>query len=156
VERTVLRAPLPGRINRVLVSTVGASVSAGQPLVEIVPSDESLLVETQVLPEDISFVRMGQDARVAITAYDRAVYGALEGEVIGISPDAIAEEKTGRTYYLVRVRTRSNALRGPDGRPMAIGPGMVAEVDLLGDTRTVLQYLLTPLTRMSERAFREQ
>lgn len=156
MERTVLRAPLPGRINRVLVTTVGGSVRAGEPVVEIVPSGDSLLVEARVKPDDIAFVRLGQHARVAITAYDRSIYGLLEGSVVGISPDAVAEERTGETYYLVRVRTNENALRDRAGRPMPIGPGMVAEVDLLGDKRTVLQYLLTPITRMGETAFREK
>jgi adhesin transport system membrane fusion protein len=156
MERTVLRAPLAGRINRILVTTVGGSVHAGEPVVEIVPSGDSLLIEARVKPADIAFVRLGQHARVAITAYDRAVYGLLEGSVVGISPDAMAEERTGETYYLVRVRTTENVLRDPDGHPMPIGPGMVAEVDLLGDKRTVLQYLLTPITRMGETAFREQ
>ena len=156
MERTVLRAPLTGRINRVLVTTVGGTVRAGEPVVEIVPSGDSLLVEARVKPDDIAFVRLGQSARVAITAYDRSIYGLLEGSVVGISPDAVAEERTGETYYLVRVRTNENALRDPAGRPMPIGPGMVAEVDLLGDKRTVLQYLLTPITRMGETAFREK
>lgn len=156
MERTVLRAPLPGRINRVLITTVGGSVRAGEPVVEIVPSGDSLLIEARVKPADIAFVRLGQHARVAITAYDRSVYGLLDGSVVGISPDAMAEERTGETYYLVRVRTTENALRDPDGHPMPIGPGMVAEVDLLGDKRTILQYLLTPITRMGETAFREQ
>jgi len=156
MQRTVLRAPLSGRINRVLVNTVGGSVRAGEPVVELVPSGDSLLIEARVRPADIAFVRLGQHARVAVTAYDRAIYGLLDGSVVGISPDAMAEERTGETYYLVRVRTTENSLRDPNGRPMPIGPGMVAEVDLLGDKRTVLQYLLTPITRMSETAFREQ
>ena len=156
MERTVLRAPLSGRINRVLVTTVGGTVRAGEPVVEIVPAGDSLLIEARVKPADIAFVRLGQHARVAITAYDRAVYGQLEGSVVGISPDALSEERTGETYYLVRVRTNENVLRDPDGHPMPIGPGMVAEVDLLGDKRTVLQYLLTPITRMGETAFREE
>jgi adhesin transport system membrane fusion protein len=141
VDRTILRAPLAGRINRVLVTTRGGSVSAGQPLVEIVPSEENLLVEARVLPEDISFVRLNQEARIAITAYDRSVYGTLVGQVINISPDAITDEQKGEVYYSVRVRTTSNGLRDPAGRQMPIGPGMIAEVDLLGDNRTVLQYI---------------
>lgn len=156
VDRTVLRAPLAGRINRVLVATRGGSVSAGQPIVEIVPSEDNLLVEARVLPEDISFVRMNQEAKVAITAYDRSVYGTLDGRVVNISPDAVTDERTGDVFYVVRVRTASNELRDPGGRPMPIGPGMIAEVDLLGDSRTVLQYILTPITRLSETAFREQ
>lgn len=156
MERTVLRAPLPGRVNRVLVTTRGGTIRPGEPLVEIVPSEESLLVEARIKPDDIAFVRLNQDARVAITAYDRAVYGVLEGRVVGISPDAMTEERTGETFYVVRVRTSENALLDPAGRPMPIGPGMIAEVDLLGDTRTVLQYILSPITKLGETAFREQ
>lgn len=156
VERTVLRAPLNGRINRVLVTTRGAAVQPAQPLVEIVPSEENLLIEARVRPEDISFVRMDQQARVALTAYDRSIYGTMDGTVISISPDAVTDEKAQESYYLIRVRTNGDALIAPDGTRLAIGPGMVAEVDLLGDPRTVLQYLLTPITRLGERAFRER
>ena len=155
-QRTVLRAPLSGRINRVLVATRGGSIRAGEPVVEIVPTDESLLIEARVRPSDIAFIRINQDARVAITAYDRAVYGVLDGKVVSISPDAVLEERTGETYYTVRVRTTENALRDPTGRAMPIGVGMVAEVDLLGEKRTILQYIMTPITRMSETALREQ
>ncbi len=156
VDRTVVRAPLPGRVNRVLVTTQGGSVQPGQPLVEIVPSEESLLVETRITPQDIAFVYIGQEAKVAITAYDRAVYGALEGQVVSISPDAVTEERTGETYYVARVRTRKTALTDVNGQPLPIGPGMIAEVNLVGDTRTVLQYILSPITRLSETALREQ
>jgi len=156
LERTVVRAPLPGRVNRVLVTTRGGSVAPGAPLVEIVPSEESLLVEARVSPDDISFVSLNQRAKVAITAYDRAVYGTLDGRVVGMSADAITDERTGEAFYLVRVRTSASALRDARGRPMPIGAGMVAEVDLLGDTRTVLQYILSPITRLSETALREQ
>lgn len=155
-QRTVLRAPLSGRINRVLVTTVGGSVRAGEPVVEIVPSEDSLLVEARVQPADIAFVRIGQNARVAITAYDRAIYGVLEGRVVNISPDAVLEERTGETFYTVRVRTNVNVLRDPHGRALPIGPGMVAEVDLLGEKRSILQYILSPITRLSETALREQ
>jgi adhesin transport system membrane fusion protein len=155
-QRTVLRAPLAGRINRVLVATRGGSIRAGEPVVEIVPSEDSLLVEARVRPQDIAWVRINQNARVAITAYDRAVYGVLEGRVVSISPDSVLEERTGETYYTVRVRTTENALRDPAGRAMQISPGMVAEVDLLGEKRTILQYIMSPITRMSETALREQ
>jgi membrane fusion protein, adhesin transport system len=140
----------------VLVTTRGGAVQPAQPLVEIVPSDESLLIEVQVRPEDIAFVHLNQPANVAITAYDRSVYGVLEGRVTSISPDATVEERTGESFYTVRVRTAQNALRDPAGRPMPIGPGMVAEVDVLGDTRTILQYIFSPITRLSETAFRER
>jgi adhesin transport system membrane fusion protein len=155
VERAVVRAPLAGRVNRVLVTTRGGSVQPGQPLVEIVPSDEGLLVEAQVRPQDIGSVAIGQSSHVAISAYDRALHGTLDGRVVAISPDAVTNERTGEPYYIVRVQTNRNALTNPDGRALPIGPGMVAEVDLLGEKRSVLSYFLTPITRLGESAFRE-
>ncbi len=155
VDRTVIRAPVGGRVNRVLVTTVGGSVSPGQPLVELVPSREALQVEALVSPKDIGSVRIGQRAKVDITAYDPAVYGSLEGQVVTISPDAVLNERTGETHYLVRVRTGKSALTDKNGRRLAIGPGMIATINLLGDKRSVMSYILTPITRLSETAFRE-
>jgi adhesin transport system membrane fusion protein len=156
VDRTLVRAPLPGRINRVLISTVGGVVAPGAPLVELVPSEESLLVEVMITPQDIAFVRMGQKAKVNVTAYDPSIYGALDGVVTSISPDAVLNEKTGESFYTVQVRTSKNALKDRNtGRPLPIGTGMVADVSLLGDKRTILEYVLSPITRLQETAFRE-
>ena len=154
VERTVVRSPLAGRINRVLVTTVGGTVLPGGPLVEIVPSEENLIVEVQVRPEDIAWVRMNQSAKIGITAYETSIYGSLKGKVVAISPDATLNEKTGESFYTVRVTTEDR-LRDRAGRPLEMGPGMVADVSLLGDKRSVLAYILSPLTRLSETAFRE-
>ncbi len=93
---------------------------------------------------------------MGITAYDRSVYGTLDGRVIAISPDAVVDERTGESHYVVRVRTNANALRSQAGTVLPIGPGMVAEIGLVGDSRTVLKYILTPITRLGERAFRER
>jgi adhesin transport system membrane fusion protein len=155
VDRTVVKAPLPGRINRVLVTTVGAAVAPGAPLVEIVPSEETLLIETMIRPQDIAFVRMDQKAKVNITAYDPSVYGALDGLVVSISPDAVVNERTGESFYTVQVRTTSSALKDRTGKLLPIGTGMVADVSLLGDKRTILEYILSPLTKLQSRAFRE-
>lgn len=155
VDRTTLRAPIAGQVSRVLVTTRGSAVGPGEPVVELVSDDDTLLIEARVRPQDIGSVRTGQRAKVGITAYDQAVYGTLEGEVQTISPDSIVDPQTGETYYLVRVTTQANGLRGPSGQELEIGPGMVADISLLGDKRTVLQYILTPITRLSETAFRE-
>lgn len=149
-QRTVVRAPMAGRINRLLVSTLGGSVRAGEPLLELVPADHGLTVEAMVRPEDIAFVRKGQRAPVKITAYDYSVYGGLEGIVSDISPDATIEERTGEAHYTVRV-----AVRGGERGTLPIGPGMVADVNLIGDKRSIMRYLLTPFTRLSDEAFRE-
>lgn len=156
VDRTTVRAPMRGRINRVLVTTRGASTAPGQPMIELVPADDSLLVQVMVRPQDIAAVRIGQQATVAITAYDRAVYGTIDGKVTSISPDAVAQEKSGETFYIVQVRAGARGLPIPGGGVRPIGAGMVAEVDLRGEKRSVLAYILTPLTRMSETAFRER
>jgi adhesin transport system membrane fusion protein len=128
-------------------------VSPGAPLVEMVPARETLLVEAMVLPKDIGSIHIGQEAKVDVTAYDPSVYGSLRGKVAAISPDAVADERTGQTFYLVQVRTDGNVTG--TGRRLEIGTGMIADVSLLGDKRSVLSYLLTPITRLSERAFRE-
>jgi adhesin transport system membrane fusion protein len=154
-DRTVVRAPLPGRVNRVLVTTVGSAVAPGAPIAEIVPSEDNLLVEARVRPQDIAFVRIGQPAHVEITAYESSVYGRLDGRVVSISPDAVPEPQTGETFYHVRVQTTASALKDAQGHSLPIGPGMIANVALIGDKRTVLEYLLTPITRMRETAFRE-
>ena len=155
VDRTVVRSPLAGRVNRVLVTTVGGTVAPGAPLVEIVPSEENLLVEVQVRPEDIAWVRMGQQAKINVTAYDQSIYGSLDGKVIAISPDATLNERTGESFYTVRAAT-NDKLRDRAGRVLEIGPGMVADVSLLGDKRSVLDYILTPITRLGQTALREQ
>ncbi|MBU1253702.1 MAG: HlyD family type I secretion periplasmic adaptor subunit [Alphaproteobacteria bacterium] len=154
-NRTVVRSPLAGRINRVLVTTIGGSVAPGAPLVEIVPGDENLLVEARVRPQDIAFIHLGQRAKVEVTAYDPSVYGGLEAEVVAISPDAVPDEQSGETFYIVRVRTAENVLRSGANRALPIGPGMVANVSLIGDTRTVLDYLLSPITKLRDSALRE-
>jgi adhesin transport system membrane fusion protein len=146
---------LPGRINRVLVTTVGAAVGPGAPLVEIVPSEESLLIESMISPQDIAFVHIGQRAKVNITAYDSSIYGGLEGTVAAIAPDAVLNEQTGQSFYTVQVRTSKSAIKGRDGRPMSIGTGMTADVSLLGDKRTVMEYILSPITKLKNTAFRE-
>jgi membrane fusion protein, adhesin transport system len=155
VRRTTITAPLAGRINRVFVTTKGATAAPGSPLVEIVPSEDNLLIEAMVDPKDISSVRMEQKARVSITAYDSAIYGKMDGKVVSISPDAIVEERTGRSHYVVRVRTNQKGLVGPNSNLLPIGPGMTTEVSLLGDKRTVLSYVFNPVTKLANAAFRE-
>ena len=154
VDRTTIRAPMSGKVNRVLVTTVGGSVGAGTPIAEIVPSEQTLYVEAQVRPADIANVRLGQKARVEITAYNSAIFGQLDGKVTSISPDATLNEKTGESFYTVEVQT-AKTLKDTNGQLLAIGPGMVANISLLGEKRSVLSYLFTPITRLSETAFRE-
>lgn len=155
VRRSVVTAPVTGRVNRVLVSTVGSSIGPGQPIAEVVPSADALTIEAMVTPKDIGFVRIGQRARINISAYDSAVYGSMYGQVVTISPDATVEERTGESHYMIKVRADAAGLRDRQGRKLPIGPGMTADVNLLGDKRSVMAYILTPFTRLGETAMRE-
>ncbi|MBC2665279.1 HlyD family type I secretion periplasmic adaptor subunit [Novosphingobium flavum] len=154
VDRTVIRSPVTGKVNRVLVTTVGGSVAAGSPIAEIVPSHDVLYVEAKIKPADIANVRLGQPARLEITAYNRAIYGTLDGSVTSISPDAVADEKTREPFYDVEIQT-SDRLVDREGKLLSIGPGMIANVSLLGEKRSVLAYIFTPITRLSQTAFRD-
>lgn len=158
VQRTEVRSPVRGIVKRVMVTTVGGVVRPGMDLVEIVPLDDTLLVEAKVRPRDIAFIRPQQEAVVKITAYDFAIYGGLKAKVERISADAIAEEEgPGReeTYYKIIVRTEKNYL-GTAEAPLPIIPGMVATVDILTGEKSVLDYLLKPVLRARDRALRER
>ena len=152
--RTEIRASMAGKINRVLVTTVGGTGSAGMPIAEIAPSGDALYIEAMVKPSDIANVRLGQPAKVDVTAYEFLIFGSLKGKVTSISPDAVVNEKTGESHYTVEVQT-IEVLKDPEGKRLPIGTGMVANVSLLGEKRSILSYLLTSITRLSERAFRE-
>jgi len=154
VERTELRAPVKGIVNRVLVSTVGGVVKPGEALVEVVPADDQLVVEAYIAPKDIGFVKIGQSARVKLTAYDYSIFGAMEGAVVHISADAVAVGER-QSAYLARVETRTTA-KDALGHKLPIIAGMQAEVNVITGQRTVLQYLTKPLVGVKENAFRER
>lgn len=154
-DRTDVRAPVAGVVNRVLVSTVGGVVAPGETIVELVPSEDSLVVEAKIKPSDIGFLHVGQDARVSITAYESSIYGSLEGIIETISADAIAEEKTDERFYKISVRTNADALKSRRG-DLKILPGMAAEVAVLNGKRSVLAYIMKPMNTVSEKALRDK
>jgi adhesin transport system membrane fusion protein len=156
VDRTAVRSPIAGTVQRMLVATIGGTVAAGAPLVEIVPAGEALVIDADVSPSDIAFVHPGQQATVRLSAYDASVYGSIKGEVSRISPDAVVDERTGASHFSVRITTSDTALKDRDGTPLPIGPGMVAEVSFTGRQRSVLSYLFAPVTKLTQNAFRER
>lgn len=153
VARSVLLAPRAGTIKELRVGTVGQVVGPGDPIAEIVPLDETLLVETKIRPSDIAFLRPDLEARVRITAYDFAVYGSLKAVVETIAPDTV-EEEDGQQFYKVLVRTE-DVLRDKQGEPLAIIPGMIATVDIVVGGQTVLDYFMKPILRAQQSALRE-
>ncbi|MEO0370151.1 MAG: HlyD family type I secretion periplasmic adaptor subunit [Pseudomonadota bacterium] len=155
LTRTSLRAPVHGTVNRLHVTTIGAVVQPGAPIVEIVPRDDQLLVEAQINPRDVAFIRPGHPASVKITAYDFLVYGALDGTVERIGADALTDPE-GNQYFQVMVRTEESALTAASEGTLPISPGMVAQVDIQTGRKTVLDYLLRPLRRAQAEALRER
>ena len=160
VRRTEMRSPVYGIINKINVTTVGAVVQPGANLMDIVPLDDTLLVEGRLRPQDIAFIRPGQDAVVKLTAYDSSVFGSLKGKVERISADTIIDDKskTGEkpeSFYRVMVRTDKNYL-GTQEKPLPILPGMVATVEVLTGKKSVLDYLIKPARMLADEAFRER
>jgi len=157
VTRTALKAPLKGVVNRILINTLGGVIKPGEPVVEIVPYEDFLVVEAQVRPQDIGFIRIGQDANVKITAYDYSIFGSLTGKITQISADALSKEDRGQVmyYYLARIETQTSALKTLE-KNLPIIPGMQAQVDIITGNKSVLNYLLKPLIAVKENAFRER
>ena len=154
VDRTELKAPVRGIVNRVFVNTVGGVAKPGDPLVELVPADDPLIVEAMINPKDIGFVLVGQTARVKLTAYDYSLFGAMPGKVVQISPDAITNER-GESYFTVRVQTDRTMFENLD-KKLPIMSGMQAQVDIVTGEKTVLSYLMKPVIAVRESAFRER
>jgi adhesin transport system membrane fusion protein len=160
VRRTELRSPVRGVVNKLNVNTIGAVVAPGASLMEIVPLDDTLLVEGRIRPQDIAFIRPNHEAVVKLSAYDSSIYGSLHGRVERISADTITDEKgdkneRGETFYRVMVRTEKNHL-GTAEHPLPILPGMVATVEVLTGKKSVLDYLVKPARTLRDEAFRER
>lgn len=153
VKRTALKSPVNGIVKRVLVTTVGGVIKPGDPVVEIVPEDDALIIEARVAPKDIGFLRPGQKAKVKFTAYDYAIYGGLEGVVDRISADTITDEE-GNSYYIVRIRTNKSYLGSPK-HPLPLVPGMIANVDIITGKHSVIHYLLKPIIKAKNYALTE-
>jgi adhesin transport system membrane fusion protein len=156
LSRLTLRSPVRGIVKGIEVTTIGGVVPPNGQLMQIVPLDEQLLIETRISPRDIAFIHPGQDAKVKVTAYDYSIYGSLDGKVVTISPDTIQDEvKPEIFYYRVFIRTDTDVLHNKSGTAYAIVPGMIASVDIRTGQKTVLDYLIKPLNRARE-ALRER
>lgn len=154
VTRTNVRSPVNGTVKQLLINTVGGVLKPGMDILEIVPNDKSVLIETKIKPSDIAFIYPGQKAVLKFTAYDFAIYGGLDGEVDHISADTISDEK-GEEFYLVRIKTNENYL-GTEDNKKNILIGMTAQVDIITGKKTVMQYLMKPILRAKNNALRER
>jgi adhesin transport system membrane fusion protein len=151
VNQTTLKSPVNGKVSRLFFNTVGGVIQPGKEVLEVVPTDDALILETKIQIKDIAFIRVLQPAVVKLTAYDYSIYGALDAVVENIAADSIVDEE-GNAYYLVRVRTLKSSL----GKDLPIIPGMVAQVDIMTGKKTILSYLLKPVLKAKSYAFSER
>lgn len=151
VNQTTLKSPVNGKVSRLFFNTVGGVIQPGKEVLEVVPTDDALVLETKVQIKDIAFIRINQPAVVKLTAYDYSIYGALDAYVENVGADSIVDEE-GNAYYIVRVRTLKSSL----GKGLPIIPGMVAQVDIMTGKKSVLSYLLKPVLKAKSYAFSER
>ena len=154
VSRTQVRSPVKGIVKQIQTNTVGGVIKPGVNMMEIVPIEDSLLIEAKVRPENIGFIQPGFNAVVKLSAYDFAIFGGLHGTVENISADTILDEE-GNSFYLVRVRTEKNYI-GEEDAPLSIIPGMQSTVDIITGKKTLLDYLLKPILKAKQNALRER
>ncbi|MBX7146143.1 MAG: HlyD family type I secretion periplasmic adaptor subunit [Alphaproteobacteria bacterium] len=155
VRRTEVRSPVKGTVKEMKVRTIGGVVRPGQDLIEIVPMEDTLLIEARIKPTDIAFIHPEQKAIVRVTAYDYNIYGGLEAEVERISADAIEDPESRESFFRIYLRTKVNHL-GDNQKKLPIIPGMTASVDILTGQKTLLNYLLQPILQASSNALRER
>ena len=154
VRRTSVRSPVKGLIKRLLITTVGGVIQPGMDIVEIVPLQDNLLIETKIKPSDIAYLYPGQKAIVKFTAYDFSIYGGLEGKLTNISADTIVDEE-GNSFYSVNIKTDKSYLE-KDGQKHEILVGMVANVDIITGKKSVMDYLLKPIIKARQSALTER
>jgi|TARA_B110000908_G_C10241199_1_gene446167 adhesin transport system membrane fusion protein len=156
VSRTVIRAPMEGIVSRLNFRTPGGFVNTGDVILELVPTGEALIVVAKIMPQDISRIRVDDDVRIRLSAYDSAKYGSVDGLVLRISPDAVVDERNqGASHYLVDVAIEGELIIEETGIAVTFIPGMTATVDVLSGKRTVLEYLWKPMARVQELALRD-
>lgn len=154
ITRTLVKSPTQGIVEEIAINTVGGVIKPGDTLIEIVPTGESLWMEVKIKPSDIAFIYPGQKAVVKITAYDFAIYGSLDGEVIHIGADTTKDEKD-NAFYIIHIKTDKNYL-GSAKKPLNIIPGMMVNVDIMTGKKSVMDYILKPILRAKQYTFTER
>ncbi|WQG59239.1 HlyD family type I secretion periplasmic adaptor subunit [Pseudomonas sp. RTB3] len=155
VNRTMVTSPVRGIVKQMLVNTVGGVIQPGSDLAEIVPLDDTLLIEARIRPQDIAFLHPGQEAMIKFTAYDYTIYGGMKGKLEQIGADTVQDEEKKNTFYVIKLRTERSHL-GTDEKPLLIIPGMVASVDIITGKKSVLSYLLKPIIKSRAEALHER
>ena len=154
LKETEIRSPIDGIVNRVFFNSLGAVVSSGEVIAEVVPTKGKLLIEAFIDPKDIATIEPGQPAKISLTAYDPSKYGYLLGTLTKVSADTVFREETKSSAYSVNLSIDTEIFER-DNVPVSIVPGMIAQVDIIRGERTILEYVWQPIAKMMDTAFRE-
>lgn len=154
VLRTDVRSPVDGIVQKLYIHTKGGVIRPGDDIVEIVPTNDNLLLAVKIKPSDIAFIHPGAEAMVKFSAYDFAIHGGLKGKITRISPDTITDNKD-NTYYLIYIQTNRSYLGSPQ-HPLEIIPGMMVDVDIVTGKKTIMQYILKPILKSKQYVFSER
>lgn len=152
LNRTLIKSPIDGIIKQVLVNNQKAIIKSGQSIIEIIPTDNKLIIDTKISPSDIGFLYIGQKAIIRFTAYDFTIYGSLSGKIINISADTIMESGTQEYSYSIQIETDKSFLMS-NNKKLKIIPGMTAIIDIIRGKETILNYILKPILRAKYNTF---
>ena len=157
LEQTDLIAPADGVVKNIKVTTLGGVVRAGDTVMELLPTDGGLIVEAKVQPSDVAWVRLGQQANVKLDAFDFSIFGGFKGDVVYVSPDTLNEDtpQGPRPYYRVHIRIGEKEFQGERANRLEALPGMTAQVDILAMRRTVLSYIVNPVSKVFTQGLKE-
>lgn len=156
VDRTQILSPVTGIIKQMFINTVGGVIRPGMDIVEIVPTQDALLIEAKIKPSDVAFIHPGQKSIVKFTAYDFSIYGGMVGEVYQISSDTIVDQQKQESYYLVKVKINQKNSVNSKLSNVKILPGMTVNVDIVTGKKTIMQYLLKPIIKARDTALTEK
>lgn len=154
VSRTEVRSPVSGIVNKIMLKTIGGVIEPAMQLIEVVPLDDELKIVARVTPQEIAFIRPGQEVNIKISAYDSQRYGSLKGKLVRIGSNSSADRE-GNVFFEIEVKANKNYL-GTQENPLPITPGMVAETEIITGKRTILSYLMKPVLRTRDKAFTER
>ena len=158
LEHSSITAPIDAIVKNILITTQGAKVKPGDVILELVPSNDKLIVEAKINPKELSFIKLGQKTAIKLDAYDYSIYGIFHGNVSYISPDTLIErtQKGEEFYFRVQVELDTKELIAKNGKKIEIAPGMTADVDIVTGDRTVFDYLTKPITKTLSESFKER
>ncbi|NOQ30538.1 MAG: HlyD family type I secretion periplasmic adaptor subunit [Helicobacteraceae bacterium] len=155
LTRAEILSPVNGTIKKMYVNTIGEVAQAGNPLLEIVPSDESIIAEIKIAPEDIAYIKLDQEAMMKFSSYDFSIYGGIKAKVNYISADTIMSPDDNKEYYMVHLKMQKDYL-GTKENPLKIKVGMVADVDIIHGKKSVMDYILKPILKAKQNALTEK